>query len=179
MNKMRAGAISALIAVGLASLATSAQAMVFDFSITSANGNASGQFTTAGGTSPYLVTGVTGTVDGFAITGLVSYGGNDNLLYQPGNYVDRAGLAFAANGKDYNIFAITPTPAGNYGFCVSTVEPSCTGSEADNAPKATFTLTTAVSAVPEPSTWAMMILGFCGLGFLAYRRRDKLSLGAA
>jgi PEP-CTERM motif len=28
------------------------------------------------------------------------------------------------------------------------------------------------SAVPEPSTWAMMILGFCGLGFMAYRRKD-------
>lgn len=26
-------------------------------------------------------------------------------------------------------------------------------------------------AVPEPSTWAMMILGFCGLGFMAYRRK--------
>ena len=29
----------------------------------------------------------------------------------------------------------------------------------------------AVGAVPEPSTWAMMILGFAGLGFMAYRRR--------
>jgi hypothetical protein len=29
-----------------------------------------------------------------------------------------------------------------------------------------------VSAVPEPSTWAMMVLGFCGLGFLAYRRKN-------
>ncbi len=28
-----------------------------------------------------------------------------------------------------------------------------------------------VSAVPEPSTWAMMILGFCGVGYMAYRRR--------
>ena len=28
------------------------------------------------------------------------------------------------------------------------------------------------SPVPEPSTWAMMILGFAGIGFLAYRRRD-------
>jgi hypothetical protein len=35
-----------------------------------------------------------------------------------------------------------------------------------------------VSAVPEPSTWAMMILGFCGVGFLAYRRRDQLAVGA-
>jgi hypothetical protein len=28
-------------------------------------------------------------------------------------------------------------------------------------------------AVPEPATWAMMILGFAGLGFLAYRRRGS------
>jgi hypothetical protein len=27
-----------------------------------------------------------------------------------------------------------------------------------------------VAAVPEPSTWAMMVLGFAGLGFLSYRR---------
>lgn len=32
---------------------------------------------------------------------------------------------------------------------------------------------TFVASVPEPSTWAMMILGFCGLGFMAYRRRTK------
>jgi hypothetical protein len=29
------------------------------------------------------------------------------------------------------------------------------------------------SAVPEPSTWAMMILGFAGVGFMAYRRKAK------
>ena len=28
-------------------------------------------------------------------------------------------------------------------------------------------------AVPEPSTWAMMILGFAGIGFIAYRRKSK------
>ena len=27
-------------------------------------------------------------------------------------------------------------------------------------------------AIPEPSTWAMMILGFCGLGFMAYRKKN-------
>jgi hypothetical protein len=36
-------------------------------------------------------------------------------------------------------------------------------------------VTTAVAAVPEPSTWAMMILGFAGLGFLAHRRRVQNS----
>jgi hypothetical protein len=30
-----------------------------------------------------------------------------------------------------------------------------------------------VSSVPEPSTWAMMILGFLGVGFVAYRRKSQ------
>jgi hypothetical protein len=30
-----------------------------------------------------------------------------------------------------------------------------------------------VGAVPEPSTWAMMILGFAGVGFMAYRRKQS------
>ena len=29
-----------------------------------------------------------------------------------------------------------------------------------------------IAAVPETSTWAMMIVGFAGLGFLAYRRNS-------
>jgi hypothetical protein len=36
-----------------------------------------------------------------------------------------------------------------------------------------------VSAVPEPSTWAMMILGFMGVGFMAYRRKSQPALMAA
>ncbi len=36
-----------------------------------------------------------------------------------------------------------------------------------------------VSSVPEPSTWAMMILGFAGIGFMAYRRKSKPALMAA
>jgi hypothetical protein len=34
----------------------------------------------------------------------------------------------------------------------------------------------AVSAVPEPATWAMMILGFFGLGFMAYRGKAQGTL---
>jgi hypothetical protein len=37
-----------------------------------------------------------------------------------------------------------------------------------------------VSAVPEPSTWAMMILGFAGVGFMTYRKRKNgIALSAA
>ncbi len=34
-------------------------------------------------------------------------------------------------------------------------------------------VTVMTSAVPEPSTWAMMILGFFGVGFMAYRRNNR------
>jgi len=36
-----------------------------------------------------------------------------------------------------------------------------------------------VAAVPEPSTWAMLILGFAGVGVLAYRRRSPTALTMA
>lgn len=35
-----------------------------------------------------------------------------------------------------------------------------------------------ISAVPEPSTWAMMVLGFAGIGFMAYRRRSEATIAA-
>ena len=38
---------------------------------------------------------------------------------------------------------------------------------------ASFDPNAVASSVPEPSTWAMMILGFFGVGFVAYRRRNQ------
>jgi PEP-CTERM motif len=40
-------------------------------------------------------------------------------------------------------------------------------------------LNATVAAVPEPSTWAMMILGFAGVSFMAYRRKSKPALMTA
>ena len=64
---------AACVALALAALglgAETAQATTFDFSFSSGYGNGSGQFVTSGGASPYLVTGITGFMDGNAITGL-------------------------------------------------------------------------------------------------------------
>jgi hypothetical protein len=36
-----------------------------------------------------------------------------------------------------------------------------------------FEFTNVAAAAPEPATWAMMILGFAGLGFMAYRRKNS------
>jgi hypothetical protein len=38
---------------------------------------------------------------------------------------------------------------------------------------------TSTSSVPEPATWAMMLLGFAGIGFMAYRRTNKVAISAA
>src|SRR5262249_11392674 len=38
----------------------------------------------------------------------------------------------------------------------------------------TYTLTGVITAVPESSTWAMIILGFCGIGFMAYRKTTTI-----
>jgi hypothetical protein len=36
-----------------------------------------------------------------------------------------------------------------------------------------------LNSVPEPSTWAMMGLGFAGLGFVGFRRGRKESVSIA
>jgi len=43
---------------------------------------------------------------------------------------------------------------------------------------ATFMKLEVPEAVPEPSTWAMMLLGFAGLGVMAYRRKSVTALMA-
>jgi len=69
--------------------------------------------------------------------------------------------AFAGKGK---------IPAGTYvGF--EDLSLYQTGWTDHNYTDEQFVFT--VAAVPEPSTWAMMILGFAGVSFLAYRRRNS------
>jgi hypothetical protein len=40
------------------------------------------------------------------------------------------------------------------------------------------TVSLGTTTVPEPSTWAMMLLGFAGLGFAGYRSRKAVSFAA-
>jgi hypothetical protein len=115
-----------------------------------------------------LVTAITGTVDGSMIKKVVKvdgFLGNDNLIFPTATspagtpLVDGQGFAFKlANGQDVQVFG-DDLPAGIF---------EIEGTNSNGA--AEFTLT---AAVPEPSTWAMMILGFCGLGFMAYRRKQN------
>ena len=76
--------------------------------------------------------------------------------------------------SSYNPAFITTTPLAAFGVLQ-------TGLNAGDAYLNILHTTTSPSgeirgflhAVPEPSTWAMMILGFAGIGFMAYRRSRK------
>jgi PEP-CTERM motif-containing protein len=67
-------------------------------------------------------------------------------------------------------------------------DPTCVGSDPGQCPglgelgwdsrTETF-FTTGAGTVPEPSTWAMMLIGFGGLGYAAFRRRAKARLIAS
>ncbi len=63
--------------------------------------------------------------------------------------------------------SFTALQSGTFGFSLGTTSADNVGPLIDN-----ISLDIS-SAVPEPSTWAMMILGFAGVGFMAYRRRNQ------
>lgn len=48
-----------------------------------------------------------------------------------------------------------------------------------NNPAYTYLDNVSVSAVPEASTWTLMIVGIAGVGFMAYRRKSRPALNAA
>ncbi len=84
-------------------------------------------------------------------------GSNSVTLNVSLHTLDTGGFDYAANGSNESFNWRLIGDAGCSG-------PGCGGT---------------VSGVPEPSTWAMMILGFFGVGFMAYRRESKPALMAA
>jgi hypothetical protein len=74
--------------------------------------------------------------------------------------------------------AVAILPGGN-GFNILTTTPHSGVGSNTYTGNIGYQLLGSVSSVPEPSTWAMMILGFAGVGFMAYRRKSKPALMAA
>ena len=89
----------------------------------------------------------------------------DNVFYLTPPQLSNPGVLFTIGGFAWNLFSTAATGPNNYtldGTNPNSYNPSVTGE-----------LT--VTAVPEASTWAMMILGFFGMGFMAYRRKSAVS----
>jgi hypothetical protein len=97
--------------------------------------------------------------------GLVSGLGDLPALLFPLDYISGTALSDSSTYLDATISSLGLTP-GAYVFGWGS------GAHAD-----TFTIDVVASpppAVPEPSTWAMMLIGFAGLGYAAARRKAAL-----
>jgi len=182
----------------LVTLSDHANATIFDFSYTivdngdgypsidapSSNNVVSGVLTgTEAGGDVSIASVVSLSLNGVQLTGpftvdvYTDKGGNCGNCYTPGigtiSSVNPGDNNFLLSGP-HNYFYIIPWPNGP-------ANPIATQFYSSTLPNNYFDLyngqfvagNLSVSTVPEPSTWAMMILGFCGLGFVAYRRKQN------
>jgi hypothetical protein len=85
---------------------------------------------------------------------------------QEGTFADLSGFVISGNLSVTDLASVGITPS--YGFEAAD-EVFFFGSEVPNIVPSIRPYT----GVPEPSTWAMMLLGFAGLGFVGYRKANK------
>jgi hypothetical protein len=97
--------------------------------------------------------------------------------------IDTGGTFSTVNYTDPSDFGVNPLTGNQmysqyvnfYTTAGSVIDSVSFGSSTDAFEVSNFS----VSAVPEASTWAMMIMGFLGLGFLGYRKSSGSSFRVA
>jgi hypothetical protein len=104
-----------------------------------------------------------GTTTGSGVTGMDFY---VNVLL-PGDWTTTGDYTNVSVNSGFS------TPTFTYSGGVTTVSSVNYHYTAGEAANLNFTLLGGVAAVPESSTWAMMILGFLSVSFMAYRRKNK------
>jgi hypothetical protein len=168
-----------------------AKAAIFDVTFASTLFTVDAVVTAEPDAGNYDITNITGTGtsvgSAFNITGLVTGSGTppntgtaaggawvyNDVIFPGPLHFDYNGVVFTAdNGYLYNLFTQnTYNPSFD---ALLTTDPNGGGVGNNNLGTGTIT-----AAVPEPSTWAMMLIGFVGVGFMAYRRKAKPALIAA
>lgn len=192
---MNGGLIKTALAIaGLMafSLGTARANTVYDWSINGGSGGLSGNGTITLSSTPTVT--ISGT--GYAVTAIGgTLGSNDftastvtepwvtgqvnNIVYYPsalagGFILDDYGLGIVlGNGYDLTIGAANGNPGLYNGACCGSGNPT------HSYPLISFSLGP-VTATPLPPTWTMLIAGFVGLGFFAYRgsKRNAASFAA-
>ena len=146
------------------SVGVSAAAGSYNFNFANGTDSAAGTITTD---STGHATTIFGLVNGTdPITGLSTYAGADNNLYATEAWVTFGGLSFSTTSLgDFNFYN---SGLGYYGLLSSR-------RDINGYPDGTIA-TASVTPVPEPTTWEMMLLGFCGAGLAVRRQRRRIKL---
>ncbi|MGB3738804.1 MAG: PEPxxWA-CTERM sorting domain-containing protein [Pontixanthobacter sp.] len=146
--------------------------VLFDFSGSSLFGGSditgSGVFTvsdtasTVNGREAFAITAISGMLNGSPITGLrPGFFGADNFFYDGEFFVRGQGIGFRnAAGTSANLFLQQGSR-----YRVNTTGPFNSAFVTANANRVAVN-----GAVPEPATWAMMLVGFFGMGAVLRRR---------
>ena len=183
---MRLALVVAGMAAALSSTPASAAQFMFDFTSTSTLFGSppisgTGVFTTSdvvtriGGQDALAITGISGLINGTtAITGLFDAPGNPTYYYFTSGpfFLDGSGVRFNAGSfTNISFFAQSTIQPPNNPYRVTGFGTILATVNATSSP--------VTAAVPEPATWAMMLLGFGAVGYAMRRRRARVQLGYA
>jgi hypothetical protein len=174
---MRKLAIGFAVVAALAAAPASAAEFAFTFDTTSTlfggqSQTIRGIFTTSDtpvdrfGQTGLVITGISGTINDVAISGLFNIPNNPYYYITSGpTFLDGSGVRFNA-GAAQNIAFFHQDGVGP-----STYRVNGNGTISAFGP-ATSTRLASMAAVPEPATWAMMLIGFGGIGTAMRRNRQ-------
>ncbi len=186
-NSVRAAIGATLIASLAVAAISEARASVYNFQFTSPEATASGQFVVNPTNDQVTLISGSVSVSGQPIDTITTILADpsfpspydngafiyDNIYYAGNPVFDVDGVLFATAGNPGGSWNLWGNSADNYslyeyvpnvGYAVAV-----TGTFTVSAPEV---ISFAVST-PEPPSWAMLLLGFAGLGFAGYRKANR------
>jgi hypothetical protein len=183
MRKTMFTMISTLVtATLLMANASSAATYKFDFQSSDAALTATGEFTVDAADE---VTGVSGAISGLtnqSIIGVFANPSFPNSSYSPDglfiydNMYSATGMAFDYSGL---LFTTADNPGGYWNLWASSPGTYSLYESAGGTYPIEESGTLSIAAAPEPSTWAMLALGFVALAFVGQRRQRSARLAPA